>query len=189
MKSLAARLTARLTTLHVAAFSLAVFSLTASAQQPTAAAQPTPEQIKQMQAVMQRQMQVMAVMFDVKPSKLGYAETISAIKAGATKRGWPVGETQDMQAKMQQSGMKDAKRMTVIPTCPAQANEKIAKTSAGKAPALPCRVTVFEGKDSKIYLVRMNTSNMAKLVPEANIAKLMTEIGAEEDGLYREILQ
>ena len=170
-------------------FSAALATSSAFAQQAAAPQQPTPEQIKQMQAMMQRQMQIMAVMFDVKPSKLGYAETIGAIKSGAAKRGWPVGEAHDMQAKMQQSGLKDAKRMTVIPTCPAGANEKIAKTSGGKAPALPCRVTVFEGKDSKIYLVRMNTTNMAKFVPEANVAKLMTEIGAEEDNLYREVVQ
>lgn len=175
----------RLVTCLVSAF----LSTAALAQQPAAPAQPSPEQIKQMQAMMQRQMQMMAVMFDVRASKLGYDETIKAVKSGAAKRGWTVGDAQDMQAQMQKSGMKDAKRMTVIPTCPAQANDKVAKASDGKAPTLPCRATVFEGKDGKIYLVRMNTANMAKLMQDPKVAKAMADVGAEEEALYKEILQ
>jgi uncharacterized protein (DUF302 family) len=161
----------------------------ALAQQPAAPAQPMPEQMKQMQAMMQAQMQMMAVMFDVRPSKLGYDETVNAVKAGASKRGWKVGDVQDMQAQLHRAGMKDAQRMTVIPTCPPQANERIAKASDGKAPALPCRATVFEGKDGKTYLVRMNTANMAKLMQEAAVAKAMAEVGAEEEALYKDIVQ
>ena len=172
----------------------ALAASSAVAQQfPAPAQQPTPEQMQQMQAMMQarmqRQMQMMAVMFDVRPARQGFDETIKAIKSSAGKHGWPVGETQDVQAKMQQAGMKDAKRITVIPTCPAQANEKIAKASGGKAPPLPCRVTVFEGKDNKTMVVRMNTSNMAKLVQDPAVAKVMAEIGAEEDAVYKAIVE
>lgn len=166
----------------------------ALAQQPAPApAQPTPEQMKQMQAMMQaqmqRQMQMMAVMFDVRPSRLGYEETVNAVKTGASKHGWTVGEVQDMQARMQQAGMKQAKRMKIIPTCPAQANERIAKAGGGKAPPLPCRVTVFEDANGKVMLVRMNTANMAKLVQEPALSKALAEIGAEEDAVFKDILR
>jgi len=165
----------------------------ALAQQPGPQAQPTPEQMKQMQAMMQaqmqRQMQMMAVMFDVRPSKLGYDETVNAVKAGATQHGWSVGAAQDMQAKMREAGMKDAKRMTIIPACPAQANERLAKASGGKVPPLPCRVTVFEGKDGKTMLMRMNMANMAKVVQDPAVAKILGDIGSEEDVVYKDILQ
>jgi uncharacterized protein (DUF302 family) len=165
----------------------------AFAQQSAAPTQPTPEQMKQMQAMMQaqmqHQMQMMAMMFDVRPSKLGYEETINAVKAGAGKQGWTVGEVQDMQAPMQKAGVKDAKRMKIIPTCPPKANERIAKAGAGKAPPLPCRVTVFEDKDGKTMVVRMNTANMSKLVQDANLAKALAEIGAEEEAVFKTILQ
>jgi len=164
----------------------------ALAQQPAAQpvpAQPTPEQIKQMQAAMQAQMQMMAVMFDVRPSKLGYDETVATIKAQAAKRGWSVGEVQDMQAQMQQAGLKDAKRMKIIPACPAQANDKVAKAGGGKVPPLPCRATVFEDKDGKTMVVRMNTGNMAKLMKDPALAKVLSEVGAEEDAVYKDILR
>ncbi len=143
----------------------------ALAQQPGPQAQPTPEQMKQMQAMMQQQMQMMAVMFDVRPSKLGYDETVNAVKSGATQHGWSVGAPQDMQAKMREAGMKDAKRMTIIPACPGQANERLAKASGGKVPPLPCRVTVFEGKDGKTMLMRMNMANIAKVVQDPAVRR------------------
>jgi uncharacterized protein (DUF302 family) len=153
-----------------------------------APAQPTPEQARQMQEAMARQMQMMSVMFDLRKSKLGFEETVNAIRAGAQKRGWKLGETQDMQAALKESGAKDAKRMKVVNLCPAGANEKVAKASGGKTPPLPCRATVFDGKDGKIYVMRMNLANMAKTL-RGDLAKAMGEVAAEENALYQDILE
>ena len=161
---------------------LSLFSLSALAQAPV---QPSPEQI---QKAMQQQAQLMAVMFDLRKSRLGFDETLQAIKSGAEKRGWQVGAVQDMQAQMREAGSKDAKRMKVISLCPAGANEKVAKAAGGKAPPLPCRATVFDGKDGKLYVMRMNLTNLAKTLPP-ELAKAMAEVGAEEEALYKNILE
>jgi uncharacterized protein (DUF302 family) len=130
----------------------------------------------------------MSVMFDLRKSKLGFEETINTIKSSAEKRGWKVGAVQDMQARMREAGAKDAKRMKVIELCPAGANEKVAKAAGGKAPPLPCRATVFDGKDGKLYVMRMNLTNLAKTLP-GDLAKAMAEVGAEEEALYKSILE
>ena len=153
-----------------------------------APAQPTPDQARQMQEAMARQMQMMSVMFDLKKSRLGFDETVNAIRAGAQKRGWKLGETQDMQAALKESGAKDAKRMKVVNLCPVGANEKVSKASGGKTPPLPCRATVFDGKDGKIYVMRMNLANMAKTL-QGDLAKAMGEVAAEENALYKDILE
>jgi len=165
-----------------------LFASNATAQQPLAT--PTPEQVQQAMAqkAMMQQAQVMSVMFDLRKSKLGFDETINAIKSGAEKRGWKVGAVQDMQAQMREAGAKDAKRMKVIHLCPAGANEKVSKAGGGKTPALPCRATVFDGKDGKLYVVRMNLTNLAKTL-QGDLAKAMAEVGAEEDALYKGILE
>ena len=165
---------------------LMVCSLGVQAQQQPA--QPTPEQIRQMQEAMTRQMQMMSVMFDLRKSRLGFDETVNAIRSGGQKRGWKVGETQDMGAAMKEAGAKDAKRMKVVPLCPAGANEKVAKASGGKTPPLPCRATVFDGKDGKIYVMRMNLANMAKTLP-GDLGKAMAEVAVEEDALYKDIVE
>lgn len=166
---------------------LMALTLTVQAQPPQPA-QPTPEQQKQMQEAMARQMQMMSIMFDLRKSRLGFEETISAIRAGGQKRGWKVGETQDMGGAMKEAGAKDAKRMKVVNLCPAGASEKVAKASGGKTPPLPCRATVFDGKDGKTYVMRMNLANMAKTM-QGDLAKAMAEVAAEEDALYKDILE
>ncbi len=162
------------------------------AQQPAVPVQPTPQQIQQLQQMRQmmmaKQMQMMSLMFDVRASKLGFDETLAAIVDGAGKRGWKVGETQDMQALMRQNGAQDARPMKVVSLCPAGANEKVSKAGAGKTPPLPCRATVFLGKDGKIYVMRTNYDNMAKAIG-GEVGKALTEVGAEEAALYKDILQ
>ncbi len=156
--------------------------------QPQPPAQPTPEQMKQMQEAMARQMQMMSVMFDLRKSRLGFDETVNAIRAGAQKRGWQVGEVQDMGTAMKEAGAKDAKRMKVVSLCPAGANEKVSRVSGGKTPPLPCRATVFDGKDGKVYVMRMNLANMARTM-QGDLAKAMAEVAAEEDALYKDIVE
>jgi uncharacterized protein (DUF302 family) len=164
---------------------LLTFSLSAltqaMAQTPP---QPSPEQIQQ---AMLQQAKVMSVMFDLRKTKLGFEETLSAIKTGAEKRGWKVGPMQDVQAQMKASGVKDAKRMKVLHLCPAGANEKIAKAGGSKMPPLPCRATLFEGQDGQLYVVRMNLNNLSKTLP-GDLAKAMAEVGAEEEALYKDLL-
>jgi uncharacterized protein (DUF302 family) len=54
--------------------------------------------------------------------------------------------------------------------------------------ALPCRATVFDGKDGKLYVMRMNLTNLAKTL-QGDLAKAMAEVGAEEEALYKSILE
>jgi uncharacterized protein (DUF302 family) len=60
--------------------------------------------------------------------------------------------------------------------------------AAGVFPPLPCRATVFDGKDGKLYVMRMNLINLAKTLP-GDLAKAMAEVGAEEEALYKSILE
>ena len=164
---------------------LAGASLAAQAQVPA----PSAEQAAQMQQLMMaQQLQMMATMYDLRHSRLGFEETVAAIKAGAEKRGWKLGEVLDMQAEMRKAGHKDARRMKIINLCPVHANERLARAGAGKAPPLPCRATVFEGNDGKFNVVRLNLHTLAKGM-QGDLSKVLGELAAEEDALYKGILE
>lgn len=166
---------------------LACFSLSALAQ----ATQPSKEQMLKMQQVMlaqQMQMQMMATLYDLRKSRLGFEETVAAIKSGAEKRGWKVGDVLDMQAEMHKAGAKDAKPMKVINLCPVGANERVAKASGGKAPPLPCRATVFNGADGTVNVVRLNLHTLAKGM-QGDLSRVLGEIASEEDALYKGIVE
>lgn len=153
--------------------------------QPAATPQLTQQQ---MQQAMLQQMQMMAAMFDLKTSKLGFEETVAAIRAAAEKRGWKVDQVHDVQAAMKAEGAKDAPRMKVIAACPRGANEQLAKASQGKAPPLPCRVTVFEAKDGKIQVLRLNTGMLAKAT-QGDTSRVLAQIAAEEEAVLQGIAQ
>ena len=164
---------------------LAGVSLFAQAQAPA----PTREQAMQMQQMMMaQQMQMMAAIYDLRKSRLGFEETVTAIKVGAEKRGWKLGDVVDMQAEMRKAGAKEARRMKVVNLCPAGANERVAKASGGKAPPLPCRATVFEGSDGKINVVRMNLHTLAKGM-QGDLSKVLAELATEEDALYKGVVE
>lgn len=169
------------------ALAAALLAVNVQAQGPAQAParQPTPEQ---MQQAMLLQMQMMAAMFDVKAARQGFEETVAAILASAGKRGWKVDPVQDVQAAMKAGGAKDAPRMKVIPACPAGANDRLAKASQGKVPPLPCRITVFEGKDGKIQVMHFNTGLFAKGM-QGEAAKVMAELAQEEEAMLKGIVQ
>jgi len=156
----------------------------AQAQTPAAPAL-TQEQAQQL---MLRQMQMMAAMFDSRRSRLGFDESVAAVADNAGKRGWAKPEVHDVQAAMKKAGATDTKRMKTVSTCPPNANERLAKASGGKLPPLPCRYTVFEGQDSKVYVVRMNTPILAKTL-QGDAAKVMLDIAAEEDAVLKGIVE
>lgn len=156
---------------------------TALAQAPVP--QLTPEQA---QAMLARQMQMMAAMFDYRRSNLGFDETVTAIGAAVDRQGWQKGVLQDVQAAMAKSGVADTKRMKVLEACPAGFNDRLAKAGQGKLPPHPCRFTIFEGRDGKTYVVRMNSAMIAKgLTGEAG--KLMAFIGADEEAILKGIAE
>jgi len=151
-------------------------------------AQPTPEQMQKMQQMLMQQMQMMAAMFDYRRSRLGFDETVAAVTGEAAKRGWSTPQTFDMQAEVKKAGVSDAKRMKVVETCPKDANERLARASGNKLPPLPCRYTVFEGRDGKTYVTRMNTGLIAKGL-QGEAAKVMAEVASEEEAMLKGILE
>jgi len=164
-----------------------LLACTAHAQTPAQPAAPQMTQ-QQMQEAMMRQMQMMAAMFDLRTSKLGFEETVAALRAAAEKRGWKVDQVHDVQAAMKAEGTKDAPRMKVVAACPKDANEQLAKASQGKAPPLPCRLTVFEGKDGKVQVMRLNTGMLAKGV-QGDAAKVLAQIAGEEEAVLQGVVQ
>ena len=143
------------------------------------------------QAARVRQAQLMSAMFDLRKSRLGFEETVTAIRQSASKKGWRVGPTQDAQADMTRAGIKDAPRIKVVPTCPPEANQRLARVSQahGKPiPPLPCRITVLIDKDGQVQVIKMNTAHLARAAKTDQLARVMGDIAAEEEAMLKGIV-
>lgn len=164
---------------------LAALLLAGQANAQTPAPQLTQEQAQQLMA---RQMQMMAAMFDYRRSRLGFDETVAALGTAIDRQGWKKGPVHDAQAAMTQAGVADSKRMKVLEACPSGFNDKLAKAGQGKLPPHPCRFTVFEGRDGKTYVVRMNSAFLAKGI-QGEAGKLMSFIGNDEEAILKGIAE
>lgn len=139
------------------------------------AAGPTPQMQAQMQTMQAAQAKMMAAMMTESKSRLGFNETVTALQDAAKKAGWQVGQVMDMQEVMRKGGHKDAKPFKVLAMCKQDLAEDLLKTQAANQtmPFVPCRISVFEAADGKIYIAKPNTEMMAQtaLPPFAPLLK------------------
>mgnify|MGYP001561920979 CR=1 FL=1 len=154
------------------------------------AAGPQPDVQAEMKKMQEAQSKLMAAMMSEKRSRLGFGETVTALQNAAKKRGWEVGQSMDMQAAMLKAGHKDAKPFTVLAMCRKDLAESLLKAqAANKAmPFAPCRMSVFEGSDGKVYIAKPNTELMAQMAAPA-FEPMLKKFVEEEKALLAGIVE
>lgn len=146
------------------------------------------EMLAEMKKMQEVQARMMAAMVSEKQSRLGFNETVSALQDAARNRGWEIGQTIDMQEAMVKAGHKDAKPFKILVMCKKDLTEALLKTqSANKTmPFAPCRTSVFEGSDGKVYVAKPNTDFMAQMATPV-FAPLLQQVAAEEKAVFANI--
>jgi uncharacterized protein (DUF302 family) len=164
---------------------LALFAGTSA--QAAGPQQPSPAELKKMQ---ETQAKLMTAMMTEKKSRLGFNETVTALQDAAKKRGWEVGQVVDMQEAMLKAGQKGAKPFKVVPMCKKDLVEKLLKAQAEQKamPFAPCRMSVFEGGDGKVYIAKANTEFMAEMAAPT-FAPLLKQFVEEEKALLANIAE
>jgi uncharacterized protein (DUF302 family) len=151
----------------------------------------SPQEVQaSMQQMQQAQAKLMQAMMLEKPSKLGFNETVEALKKSAEARGWKIAGVFDAQEVMKKAGHNDAKPMKIVGMCHPTLAEAVltAQQKAQVPPSLTCRYSVFEGQDGKIYIMRFNTSLMAQL-SQGEVAAALGNLAKEEDAVLATVLK
>jgi uncharacterized protein (DUF302 family) len=155
----------------------------------SAAATPQPDaaEIKKFQ---EAQAKLMAQMMTEKKSRLGFGETVAALQDAARKRGWEVGQVVDMQDAMLKAGHKSARPFKMLPMCKKDLAEELLKAQAAQKamPFVPCRMSVFEGEDGKVYIAKTNTEFMAQMAAPA-FGPLLKKFVDEEKAVLANIAE
>jgi len=112
------------------------------------------------------------------------------LQDAARKRGWEVGPVMDMQEAMLKAGQKGAKPFKMLVMCNKDLAESLIKAQvAQKAmPFAPCRLSVFEGDDGKVYIAKPNTEFMAQMAAPA-FAPLLKKFAEEENAVLAKITE
>lgn len=114
-------------------------------------------------------------------SKYGFDESIEVFERAVQEKGWKIPVIHDLQETMENFGY-DVRRVKVFELChPDHAYKILSRDEERVVSALmPCRVAIYERSDGKVYVSRMNSGLMGKMmsgvVPEVmGIASEETE--------------
>ena len=122
-------------------------------------------------------------------STLGYDETIAALQERIEDAGWVVSGVKEMNKSLAKEGVDFGPRVSLVSLCQPYYTESILTTDRHISVMMPCKFSVWEGDDGKVYLTKMNTGLMGKLFG-GNVAKVMGgSVTADEEKILDGLLK
>lgn len=128
-------------------------------------------------------------MFVVDESRYGFIETIDRLEVLAKESGWNISHMYNLQATMQKHNL-EVEPVVIMSLCKPQIAYKILSSDAERPASvmMPCRVSVYQTKDGKVMVSRMNTGFMAGML--TGITKdAMLLAGNENEAMLRQVLK
>lgn len=104
-----------------------------------------------------------------------FDQAVEMIKNEAEHEGWSVPAIHDLQQSLAKSG-KHVKPVKVIEVCKPQYSGQMLELNDERIMSvmMPCRISVYEKNDGKVYVSLLNGSVMAEGLPD-NISRVMKE--------------
>lgn len=120
---------------------------------------------------------------------LGYDETITALEQKIVETGWVVSGVSEMNKSLAKEGVDFKPRVSQISLCQPDYAKSILTTDRYISVMMPCKFSVWEGDDGKVYLTRMNSGLMGKLFG-VNVAKVMGgSVAVDEEAILNGIVK
>jgi len=108
-----------------------------------------------------------------KSSKFSFDETVELLMTHAVKKSWSVPAVHNLQESIAKSG-RQVKPVKVIEICKPEYSGQLMALNHERIVSvmMPCRISVYEKNDGKIYVALINSAAVASGMAE-NIAKVM----------------
>lgn len=97
------------------------------------------------------------------PSKLNFEATVDSVISEAQKREWSIPAVHDLQQSLAKAG-KNVKPVKVIEICKPKYSGQMLELSNERIVSviMPCRISVYEKDDGRVYISLLNAGVMAK---------------------------
>ncbi|NDV67702.1 DUF302 domain-containing protein [Dysgonomonas sp. 25] len=98
-------------------------------------------------------------------SKFSYEETVTLLSEHILNIGWKISAVHDLQATLKKNG-KNILPVKILELCNPVYSGQLLDTDALRiySPMMPCRLSVYEKNDGKVYIARMDSAAMAAMV-------------------------
>ena len=123
-----------------------------------------------------------------KESRFDFDTTVGKLIELATARSWGNPANHDLQQTLAKSG-KTVKPVKIIEICkPQYSGQMLEKNHERIAPVMmPCRISVYEKEDGKIYISMINGHALAAAMPPSTI-DIMSQAALEIDEIVAEVI-
>ncbi len=98
------------------------------------------------------------MMFESRPSRFDFAETVTKVSAAALENGWTVPQVLDLQDHYHHQGRPEMRRATIVYYCNSAAGIDITRDDADKPMLvmMPTGVAVYETSAGEVRIAHMN---------------------------------
>lgn len=105
------------------------------------------------------------MLFTVSESKYGFDQTVELITEAAQANKWNMPHQYDLQQTMAKNGF-EVDSVKVFSVCKPDIAVRILGSDSDRhlSVLMPCRISVYQKKDGKIYISRMNAGLFARLI-------------------------
>jgi len=112
-------------------------------------------------------------------SRYDFSTTVEKIIASATESGWKVPTTHDLQNTIKNYG-KEILPVKVIELCHPGHSSRLLELDNERIVSnlMPCRISVYEKSDGKVYISRFNSTSLASSFGGL-VEEVMTDTAAE----------
>jgi uncharacterized protein (DUF302 family) len=112
-------------------------------------------------------------------SRYKFEETVEMLKSEAEKNEWGVPAIHDLQQSLAKSG-KSVRPVKVIEICKPKYSGQMLELNDERiiSVMMPCRISVYEKNDGRVYIALLNGSSFASGLPD-NIATVMEQASDE----------
>jgi len=128
-------------------------------------------------------------MFMESESRFGFDETVKTLNETINSGGWKVLIVHDLQESMKKAN-KEVLPIKVFEVCNPKHSFKLLSQDEKRiySSLMPCRFSVYEKSDGKVYISRMNTVNLSKQIGGL-VEEVMTEATNETEAFLKSVLR
>lgn len=114
----------------------------------------------------------------VTPSEKNFPETLRDFQAKVAEAGWSVLHVNNMAGTLSERGFT-VPPVVIIDVCSGAYSHRILSQDDYRPTSafMPCRVSIYQTSDGKVFVARMNAGAFAGMMPE-EVGKVMTESDA-----------
>ena len=128
-------------------------------------------------------------LFMVDQSKHEFIETIDRIEELAKEKGWNISHMYNLQATMQKHNL-EVQPIVIMSLCKPQIAYPILSNDSERPSSvmMPCRVSIYQTKDGKVMISRMNTDLMSGMLDGITKGSMVTA-GVEIENLLKQVIR